>query len=238
MEKDHFSKEWDDAPMPHSIFFTDRGHAIHGSRETRRLGHTASRGCVRLSTANAATLYALVEQTGMANTEIVISGSGGSLADWPELPGGASVPHVNLGPEWSALYEPTCHRPGAAGADRASSQPGRQPVAPDKASPYPRPTGDNDEQPSAAVQQLYVSLARAISGTIDVVFETRLLRRTACRLRRTDVSSGGDPRTRPLNGRQPWRSGPATVRTTMLASRESSPNTGSPPAVVSDPKRT
>ena len=31
MEKDHFSREWDDAPMPHSIFFTKVGHAIHGT---------------------------------------------------------------------------------------------------------------------------------------------------------------------------------------------------------------
>src|SRR6185437_13512692 len=31
MEKDHFSKEWDDAPMPYSIFFTKQGHAIHGT---------------------------------------------------------------------------------------------------------------------------------------------------------------------------------------------------------------
>src|SRR5688572_4166987 len=30
MERKHFSKEWDDAPMPHSIFFTQAGHAIHG----------------------------------------------------------------------------------------------------------------------------------------------------------------------------------------------------------------
>ncbi len=31
MERHHFSREWDDAPMPHSIFFTQEGHAIHGS---------------------------------------------------------------------------------------------------------------------------------------------------------------------------------------------------------------
>ena len=31
MEKEHFSKEWDDAPMPYSMFFTGEGHAIHGS---------------------------------------------------------------------------------------------------------------------------------------------------------------------------------------------------------------
>ena len=31
MEEDHYSKEFDDAPMPHSIFFTKVGHAIHGT---------------------------------------------------------------------------------------------------------------------------------------------------------------------------------------------------------------
>lgn len=42
--KDHYSKEWDDAPMPHSIFFTDSRHAIHGSQAIRRLGFPASHG--------------------------------------------------------------------------------------------------------------------------------------------------------------------------------------------------
>jgi lipoprotein-anchoring transpeptidase ErfK/SrfK len=58
MEEDHYSEEWDDAPMPHSIFFTKRGHAIHGSYETRRIGTPVSHGCVRLHPANAAKLYA------------------------------------------------------------------------------------------------------------------------------------------------------------------------------------
>ncbi|MGY3356778.1 hypothetical protein ACVWZK_003441 [Bradyrhizobium sp. GM0.4] len=31
MEEDHYSKEFDDAPMPHAIFFTKVGHAIHGT---------------------------------------------------------------------------------------------------------------------------------------------------------------------------------------------------------------
>ena len=31
MEKEHFSVEWDNAPMPYSMFFTGIGHAIHGS---------------------------------------------------------------------------------------------------------------------------------------------------------------------------------------------------------------
>src|SRR5262249_13133620 len=64
LEKDHFSKEWDDAPMPHSIFFTPKGHAIHGSYETKRLGSPASHGCVRLAPANASKLFALVKEEG------------------------------------------------------------------------------------------------------------------------------------------------------------------------------
>jgi hypothetical protein len=75
MEAEHFSKEWDDAPMPHSIFFTKQGHAIHGSYDTKRLGSPVSHGCVRLAPANAAKLFALVKQEGLSNTRVVLSGS-------------------------------------------------------------------------------------------------------------------------------------------------------------------
>jgi hypothetical protein len=74
MEADHFSKEWDDAPMPHSIFFSQTGHAIHGYLNTRRIGTPASHGCVRLQPANAARLYELVEQEGLPNTKVVVTG--------------------------------------------------------------------------------------------------------------------------------------------------------------------
>jgi hypothetical protein len=74
MERDHFSKEWDDAPMPHSIFFTKRGHAIHGSFDTKRIGMPASAGCVRLAPENAERLFALVEERGVLNTTVVITG--------------------------------------------------------------------------------------------------------------------------------------------------------------------
>ena len=30
-----YSKQWDNAPMPHSIFFMKDGHAIHGSYEVK-----------------------------------------------------------------------------------------------------------------------------------------------------------------------------------------------------------
>jgi L,D-transpeptidase catalytic domain len=75
MEADHFSKEFDDAPMPHSIFFTKLGHAIHGTESEGRLGTPVSHGCVRLSRANAATLYAMVQKDGVLNTTVTLTGS-------------------------------------------------------------------------------------------------------------------------------------------------------------------
>jgi L,D-transpeptidase catalytic domain len=75
MEEDHFSKEFDDAPMPHSIFFTKVGHAIHGTDSEKNLGTPVSHGCVRLSRANASTLYALVQKDGVLNTTVSLTGS-------------------------------------------------------------------------------------------------------------------------------------------------------------------
>lgn len=74
LDEDHYSEEWDDAPMPHSIFFTRRGHAIHGTYDTGRLGTPASHGCVRLHDANAAKLFALVQKVGVTNATVVVSG--------------------------------------------------------------------------------------------------------------------------------------------------------------------
>ena len=74
MEKDHFSREWDDAPMPNSIFFTMQGHAIHGSNHVKAIGTPASHGCVRLEPKNAAILWDLVKQQKMANTRVELTG--------------------------------------------------------------------------------------------------------------------------------------------------------------------
>jgi hypothetical protein len=84
LEKEHFSKEWDDAPMPYSIFFTGDGHAVHGSYHVKSLGRRASHGCVRLHPDNAAKLFALVSKTGMSNTRVIIKGgffSGGQIGE-------------------------------------------------------------------------------------------------------------------------------------------------------------
>ncbi len=74
LEKDHFSKEWDDAPMPNAIFFTERGHAIHGSFSVNSLGRPVSHGCVRLHPDNAALLFDLVQEAGLGNTRVVVKG--------------------------------------------------------------------------------------------------------------------------------------------------------------------
>jgi lipoprotein-anchoring transpeptidase ErfK/SrfK len=73
MEVMHYSREWDNAGMPHAIFFTQRGHSIHGS-DHPGLGTAVSHGCVRLTLANAATLYQLVKSVGMTKTKVVVSG--------------------------------------------------------------------------------------------------------------------------------------------------------------------
>ena len=75
MEAEHFSQEWDDAPMPYSIFFTRKGHAIHGSYHGG-LGMPRSHGCVRISPGNAAILYSLVQAEGLGRTKVVLTGGG------------------------------------------------------------------------------------------------------------------------------------------------------------------
>ena len=66
-----YSKKYDNAPMPHSVFFSG-GYAVHATNAVKRLGQPASHGCVRLHPDNAADFYQLVEVFGPANTRIVI----------------------------------------------------------------------------------------------------------------------------------------------------------------------
>lgn len=74
MDADHQSQEWDGAPMPYTMFFDLRGHAIHGFSDVKHLGLPVSHGCVRLAPANAAVLFALVQTQGMSQTTVVVSG--------------------------------------------------------------------------------------------------------------------------------------------------------------------
>ncbi|MGE3362594.1 MAG: L,D-transpeptidase [Rhizobiaceae bacterium] len=66
-----YSKKYDNAPMPHSVFFTG-GYAIHATNAVKRLGTPASHGCVRLAPEHASDFYQLVRTFGPQNTQIVI----------------------------------------------------------------------------------------------------------------------------------------------------------------------
>ena len=52
----HYSKKYDNAPMPNSIFYSG-GFAIHATPYVGNLGRPASHGCVRLSPTNAEILF-------------------------------------------------------------------------------------------------------------------------------------------------------------------------------------
>jgi hypothetical protein len=95
MDASHFSQEWDNAPMPHSIFFDMRGHAVHGFFDVKHLGLAVSHGCVRLSPDNAATLFELVKAEGMANTTVMVSG---------RTPGGNGQEIARRTPDQETIY--------------------------------------------------------------------------------------------------------------------------------------
>lgn len=73
MEKMWYSRKYDMSPMPHAVFIHG-GVAVHGTYHTAALGRAASHGCIRLSTAHAATFYSLVKSHGMARTRVTVYG--------------------------------------------------------------------------------------------------------------------------------------------------------------------
>jgi lipoprotein-anchoring transpeptidase ErfK/SrfK len=68
------SRQYDDAPMPHSIFF-NKGIAFHATTAVSMLGRPASHGCLRLAPAHAAQLFALVRRHGLLGTQVVVHGA-------------------------------------------------------------------------------------------------------------------------------------------------------------------
>ncbi len=72
LKKMHYSRKYDNSPMPHSIFFLG-GYAIHATNYLKHLGRPASHGCIRLHPTNAARLYSLVQKHGMKATRITIT---------------------------------------------------------------------------------------------------------------------------------------------------------------------
>jgi lipoprotein-anchoring transpeptidase ErfK/SrfK len=65
------SRQYDDAPMPHAVFF-HRGMAFHATTAVGMLGKPASHGCIRLSAVNAALLFKLVHKHGFVHTKIIV----------------------------------------------------------------------------------------------------------------------------------------------------------------------
>jgi hypothetical protein len=117
MEEDHYSKEFDDAPMPHSIFFTKIGHAIHGTDSASRLGSPASHGCVRLSRAHAATLYDLVQREGVLKTTVTLTGSSQiALARNPRSGANTAIARRDI-PQYNAAGDPVVLTPQQANPD-------------------------------------------------------------------------------------------------------------------------
>jgi lipoprotein-anchoring transpeptidase ErfK/SrfK len=109
-----YSKEWDNAPMPHSIFFMTDGHAIHGSYEVKTLGKPVSHGCVRVSPQNATTLYALVGKTGLKNTQVILTGV---------TPGGESNVANQVSPSRTPGVKPKLASRASSGSSYAQAGP-------------------------------------------------------------------------------------------------------------------
>ena len=71
LAKMHYSSKYDNAPMPHSVFFNG-GYAVHATPHVKMLGRPASHGCIRLHPTNAEDFFRLVETFGPKNTRILI----------------------------------------------------------------------------------------------------------------------------------------------------------------------
>jgi hypothetical protein len=144
MEVEHFSKEYENAPMPHSIFFDLHGHAIHGFFDTPHLGMAVSHGCVRLSPANATTLFSLVKDEGMANTEVIIHGH--IPSSQAPLVARRQVPDEEASAEQPTSLAPGYGQPYQSQQPYATQQPYGQPAYRQQA--YGQPSNGQYSQPA------------------------------------------------------------------------------------------
>jgi lipoprotein-anchoring transpeptidase ErfK/SrfK len=71
LSRHHKSSLYNNAPMPHSIFFNGN-YAIHGTNQISRLGRPASAGCIRLHPEHAAVLFSLTQRVGLRNMKVVV----------------------------------------------------------------------------------------------------------------------------------------------------------------------
>lgn len=110
LDANHFSDQYDQSPMPYSIFFSE-GVAIHGTNHGG-LGHPASHGCVRLSIPHARLLYSWVKRYGAS---IEITGVASQIASTdPDPDAGRVRKHRRtkrrldrpFDPPWETDYSP------------------------------------------------------------------------------------------------------------------------------------
>jgi len=142
LERRWYSRQYNLAPMPWSIFF-HRGYAVHGTVETHNLGRPASHGCVRLRPDNAAMLYSMVRRYGMSRTRVVVL-NGPLPATLPLQP---PLPAPRNGPMSAAVATPVAEQFALAApqevdreADRETAEVSRDfSAARRDAVPEPRP---------------------------------------------------------------------------------------------------
>lgn len=70
LEVMHHSHKYNNAPMPHSIFYSG-GYAIHATNAVGNLGRPASHGCVRLSPHDAKLVFDLVRNDRNTTIKVV-----------------------------------------------------------------------------------------------------------------------------------------------------------------------
>lgn len=93
LERKWFSRKYNMAPMPYSIFFHE-GYAIHGTIHVKNLGRRASKGCVRLHPNHAAILFDLVRHHGMGNTRIIVGSGVAQMPRRHRVAGSVGSPRV------------------------------------------------------------------------------------------------------------------------------------------------
>jgi hypothetical protein len=148
LEQVYFSKKYDDAPMPNAVFFHG-GYAVHGTMEESKLGRPVSHGCVRLSRANAQTLFALVAARGMQNTRLVVSDAPLMATRLPDPAAVAPPPKQELAariPEPMAPVEKADRANASTGQnDFRAVMPAREPEARREARSVPRPVSRGND---------------------------------------------------------------------------------------------
>ncbi len=119
------SRQYDDAPMPYSVFFNG-GIAVHGTMNPGSLGSPRSHGCVRLATSNAATFFKLVNRHGMAQTRIIVHGKQ-PYGNSPMIAARSGNRQPKAANAWVYTNNNTAVRAGARASARSYDSYGYQP---------------------------------------------------------------------------------------------------------------